>query len=194
MIYDRLSESSLQKYGDITEHHLSQFASEGLRTLCCAVVEIDEKTYQEWNKKYLIASKKSITIYCIYRYNEALTMNVGPNGMSREEYIDEMKSKIESNLNLLGSTAIEDKLQDEVPETIDTLLRAGIHIWVLTGDKKETAINIGHSCKLLQSGMTHLIIEDDSLDNTRDSLHETQDKMKLAHNDLALIIDGLFLL
>ncbi|MGH0159522.1 UNVERIFIED_CONTAM: hypothetical protein FKN15_038649 [Acipenser sinensis] len=58
--------------------------------------------------------------------------------------------------NLLGATAIEDRLQEGVPETIRTLKRAGIKIWVLTGDKKETAVNIGYSCKLLSSDMTIL--------------------------------------
>ena len=47
------------------------------------------------------------------------------------------------NLLLLGATAIEDKLQDKVPETIETLIKADIKIWILTGDKQETAINIG---------------------------------------------------
>lgn len=47
------------------------------------------------------------------------------------------------NLMLLGATAIEDRLQAGVPETIATLMRADIKIWVLTGDKQETAINIG---------------------------------------------------
>lgn len=47
------------------------------------------------------------------------------------------------NLQLLGATAIEDKLQDKVPETIETLMKADIKIWILTGDKQETAINIG---------------------------------------------------
>lgn len=49
------------------------------------------------------------------------------------------------NLQLLGATAIEDKLQDQVPETIETLMKADIKIWILTGDKQETAINIGNS-------------------------------------------------
>ena len=53
------------------------------------------------------------------------------------------------NFNLLGSTAIEDKLQDEVEDTIKSLKKAGIKLWVLTGDKIETAINIGFSCGLL---------------------------------------------
>lgn len=51
------------------------------------------------------------------------------------------------NLQLLGATAIEDKLQDKVPETIETLMKADIKIWILTGDKQETAINIGKRCE-----------------------------------------------
>lgn len=59
--------------------------------------------------------------------------------------------KIEKDLNLIGSTAIEDKLQDEVGDTIAALKEAGIKVWVLTGDKIETAINIGYSCQLLDN-------------------------------------------
>ncbi len=57
--------------------------------------------------------------------------------------------KIENEFNLIGSTAIEDKLQDDVADTIQFIKDAGIKIWVLTGDKIETAINIGFSCSLL---------------------------------------------
>ena len=53
----------------------------------------------------------------------------------------------------LGATAIEDKLQDGVPRTIANLRSAGIKIWVLTGDKQETAINIGYSCQLLSDDL-----------------------------------------
>lgn len=55
----------------------------------------------------------------------------------------------EQNLVYAGSTAIEDKLQYGVPETIAMLIQASIKIWVLTGDKQETAIEIGKSCKLI---------------------------------------------
>jgi len=48
-----------------------------------------------------------------------------------------------------GATGIEDRLQENVPETIQALRRAGMQVWVLTGDKPETAINIAYSCKLL---------------------------------------------
>ncbi|XP_063063571.1 phospholipid-transporting ATPase IB [Engraulis encrasicolus] len=68
------------------------------------------------------------------------------------------------NLQLLGATAIEDRLQAGVPETINTLMRADIKIWVLTGDKQETAINIGYSCRLVTHGMSLIIVNEDSLD------------------------------
>ena len=54
---------------------------------------------------------------------------------------------------LIGSTAIEDKLQEEVKETIEGFKEVGIKVWVLTGDKVETAINIGYSCGLLNNSM-----------------------------------------
>ena len=56
-------------------------------------------------------------------------------------------------MSLIGSTAIEDKLQEDVPETITAMKQAGIKVWVLTGDKVETAINIGHSAGLLNKEM-----------------------------------------
>jgi len=60
---------------------------------------------------------------------------------------------------LIGSTAIEDKLQEEVGEVISSLKEAGIKLWVLTGDKIETAINIGFSCELLDPEMEIFIID-----------------------------------
>ena len=54
---------------------------------------------------------------------------------------------MEKDLKLIGVTAIEDKLQDGVPETIANLQLAGVRVWVLTGDKQETAINIAFSCR-----------------------------------------------
>jgi len=66
---------------------------------------------------------------------------------------------IEDNFELIGSTAIEDKLQDEVAETIRDVKTAGIKLWVLTGDKVETAINIGFSCDLLDQEMEIFILD-----------------------------------
>ncbi|XP_046878936.1 phospholipid-transporting ATPase IA isoform X1 [Hypomesus transpacificus] len=170
VVYDRLADSS--RYKDITLKHLEQFATEGLRTLCFAVAEVSESTYQQWLEVYQRASTSI--------QNRALKL-------------EESYELIEKNLQLLGATAIEDKLQDKVPETIETLMKADIKIWILTGDKQETAINIGHSCKLLTKNMGMLVINEDTLDATRETLSHHCGMLGDAlhkENDFALIIDG----
>ena len=67
---------------------------------------------------------------------------------NKHKLLERLYDIIENNLTLLGGTVVEDKLQDKVPETIKELRAAGIKIWVLTGDKLDTAENIGHSCNL----------------------------------------------
>ncbi len=73
--------------------------------------------------------------------------------------MSQLEETIESNMALIGVTAIEDKLQDSVGEVINDLKKANINIWVLTGDKIETAINIGYSCKLLSESIKQFIID-----------------------------------
>ncbi|KAI3396407.1 hypothetical protein diail_12215 [Diaporthe ilicicola] len=107
--------------------HLDDFASEGLRTLLYAYRYVSEEDYAQW---------KSI-------YHEATTSLV-----DRQERIEAAAEVIEQGLELAGATAIEDKLQHGVPETIDKLRRASIKVWMLTGDKRETAINIAHSARI----------------------------------------------
>ena len=63
-------------------------------------------------------------------------------------------------MTLIGSTAVEDRLQEDVPNTLETLRKAGIKIWVLTGDKKETAVNISESCKHFSFDMERLYLTD----------------------------------
>ncbi len=65
-----------------------------------------------------------------------------------------MIEEIEKDMYLIGATAVEDKLQDRVSETITDLLTAKIKVWMLTGDKLETAENIGKSCGLIKGDMT----------------------------------------
>lgn len=74
--------------------------------------------------------------------------------MNRDKLLAGIYDEFERGLVLLGATAVEDRLQDNVPETINDLQEAGIKIWMLTGDKLETAENIGYSCKLLKKDMT----------------------------------------
>uniref|UniRef100_A0A671UMU5 Phospholipid-transporting ATPase n=1 Tax=Sparus aurata TaxID=8175 RepID=A0A671UMU5_SPAAU len=64
----------------------------------------------------------------------------------REERLQEAFGYIERDLQLLGATGVEDKLQDKVQETIEALRLAGIKVWVLTGDKHETAVSVSLSC------------------------------------------------
>lgn len=79
--------------------------------------------------------------------------------VKRDELIAEVADRLERGFELLGSTAIEDKLQDDVDKAISAMKKAGIKIWVLTGDKVETAINIGFSCALLNDKMELYIID-----------------------------------
>ena len=73
--------------------------------------------------------------------------------MGKDEKVEIEQNEIETGMTLVGSTAIEDKLQEEVKETIEAFKETGIKVWVLTGDKVETAINIGYSCGLLNNQM-----------------------------------------
>ena len=77
----------------------------------------------------------------------------------KEEDILKLYDEIETNFNILGSTAIEDQLQDNVNEVIDSFVSVGIKVWMLTGDKYETAKNIAYSCKLFQNNMQIFEIE-----------------------------------
>ena len=78
--------------------------------------------------------------------------------VKRDDRMAEVAEKLELQFDLIGATAIEDKLQDDVDKAISAMKKAGIKVWVLTGDKVETAINIGFSCQLLNDKMELYII------------------------------------
>jgi len=80
--------------------------------------------------------------------------------IDREKHVNRVADEIERELTLIGSTAIEDKLQDNVAQVISDIRLAGIKFWVLTGDKIETAINIGFSCNVLDEEMEIFIINE----------------------------------
>ena len=107
-----------------TQKYLDGYAKLGLRTLLIAEKEVDERFYAGWAKQYQAASVS----------------------INKEKEINRVAELIETDFELLGSTAIEDKLQVDVGKTIYDIKRAGVQLWVLTGDKVETAINIGFSC------------------------------------------------
>ncbi|XP_014280434.1 probable phospholipid-transporting ATPase IA isoform X2 [Halyomorpha halys] len=167
VIYERLSKEG-QKYKDETLQHLEEFATAGLRTLCFAMAEISQPDYEDWQKIYHSASTSMI---------------------NREMKVEEAANLIEKDLILLGATAVEDRLQDKVPETISALSKAGINIWVLTGDKQETAINIGYSTKLIVQGMPLIVINESSLDAVRETVLLNLNNID-ASGQYALVIDG----
>ncbi|CAL5188826.1 unnamed protein product [Lathyrus oleraceus] len=149
VIFERLADGS-NDIKKVTREHLEQFGSAGLRTLCLAYKELHQEVYESWNEKFIHAKSSLI---------------------DREKKLDEVAELIEKDLILIGSTAIEDKLQDGVPACIDILQRAGIKIWVLTGDKIETAINIAYACNLINNEMKQFIISSET-----DAIREVEDR------------------
>ncbi|KAH6575423.1 hypothetical protein BASA62_001894 [Batrachochytrium salamandrivorans] len=156
VIFERLSKQGNPFY-DATCAHLEEFANDGLRTLCIAYRDIPDEEYAEWSKIY---EKASTTI----------------NNRSAE--LEKSAELIEKDLILLGATAIEDRLQDDVPDTIHTLATAGIKIWVLTGDRQETAINIGYSCKLITEEMSLIVCNEPTHYETKEFLVQKLAAMK----------------
>ncbi|KAL1916326.1 uncharacterized protein VTP21DRAFT_5943 [Calcarisporiella thermophila] len=160
---------------ETTLTHLEEFATEGLRTLCIAMREIPEDEYSKWAT---IFEKASTTL------------------TNRQEELDKAAELIERDMFLLGATAIEDKLQDGVPDTIHTLHEAGVKIWVLTGDRQETAINIGYSCKLLTDEMSLIVCNEETHSNVLSFLEKKYEEIStiLKRGEeiepLALVIDG----
>nr|XP_046248112.1 phospholipid-transporting ATPase IC isoform X2 [Scatophagus argus]XP_046248113.1 phospholipid-transporting ATPase IC isoform X2 [Scatophagus argus] len=116
-------------YQEQIERALELFAQACLRTLCVAVRSVPEASWEQWSK--------------------TLAQSAAMATCDRDALLDKLYDQMERELQLLGVTAIEDRLQEGVPETIALLQEAGLKIWVLTGDKKETAVNVGYSCKLL---------------------------------------------
>ncbi|XP_037387719.1 phospholipid-transporting ATPase ID [Pygocentrus nattereri] len=157
IIYQRLHESC-SKLMEVTTEHLNEFAGEGLRTLVLAYKDLDEDYFSEW----------------LQRHHEASTALEG-----REDKLNELYEEIEKDLLLIGASAVEDKLQDGVSQTIEQLAKADIKIWVLTGDKQETAENIGYSCNLLREEMTDVfIVAAHSTEDVRRELRNARAKMR----------------
>ncbi|XP_070256545.1 phospholipid-transporting ATPase VA isoform X3 [Myotis yumanensis] len=124
-----------------TQNYLNLYAVEGLRTLCIAKRVLSKEEYACWLQSHLEA--------------ESAVDN-------REELLSRSAIRLETNLHLLGATGVEDRLQDGVPETIAKLRQAGLQIWVLTGDKQETAVNIAYACKLLDQDEGVITLNADS--------------------------------
>lgn len=148
--------------------HLDEFATEGLRTLLFAKKFVPEDEYRAWKKIF----------------NEATTSLV-----DRQDMIEAAAERIEQSLNLVGATAIEDKLQVGVPETIEKLRRANIKIWMLTGDKRETAINIAYAARICRP-VSDIFILDSSKGGIEAQILGVAEDMQAGCVHSVVVIDG----
>ncbi|KAF8154452.1 phospholipid-transporting ATPase 1 [Crassisporium funariophilum] len=156
VIYERLTKDHDPVLKDQTSKDMESFANNGLRTLCIAYRYLEEDEYLTWSRTYDNATNAI---------------------ENREDEIDKANELIEHSLIILGATALEDKLQEGVPEAIEMLHRAGIKLWILTGDKLQTAIEIGYSCNLLKNNMDLMILSASTPEQTRAQLEAGLNKI-----------------
>merc|ERR1719197_203459 len=169
--YERLAAGN-DELKQKTLDDIELFSKEGLRTLILAYRDFSAEEYNQ----------------LMSEWNEAATAMDG-----REAKMDAVADKMERDLQLIGATAIEDKLQDEVPETIHNLLRAGIKVWVITGDKQATAINIGYSCRLLNQNMDVVVVNAETSEDCGEQLRSHVNTFctgKERDRKVGLVIDG----
>ena len=183
-IYKRLEkeEAEHDQQGDPTSNqaktakHVEMFAGSGSRTLCYAYRALSRDEFQSWEKTYQQAVN-------------ALE--------DREALVELAFEEIEHSMVLLGASGVEDQLQELVPETIDYMIRAGLKVVVLTGDKKETAVTISKQSALVQDGFALLYMQGTNKEDAKASLDDTSKEWRRLHADaskpqpFALAIDGL---
>ncbi|GMM33367.1 aminophospholipid-translocating P4-type ATPase [Saccharomycopsis crataegensis] len=164
-----------QYIAEKTLEHIDEFSTDGLRTLLYGYRWLSDSDYDQFSQ----------------RYYEAKTALV-----DRQLKMDTVGEEIEADLDLCGATAIEDKLQEGVPDAIEKFHNAGIKMWMLTGDKRETAINIGYSCGLIKNVSTVVILNGDEDDEAgllakmEAAILEIKDQ-NVAH--CVVVIDGMTL-
>ncbi|XP_068958549.1 phospholipid-transporting ATPase VB isoform X2 [Petaurus breviceps papuanus] len=158
---DPVAEKKLRKIRAKTQKHLDWYARDGLRTLCIAKKVLKEEDFQRWAN---------------FRHEAEASLE------NQEELLMETAQHLETHLTLLGATGIEDRLQEGVPDTIAALREAGIQIWVLTGDKQETAVNIAHSCKLLDQTDTVYTINTESQETCESILNCALEEVKRCYS------------
>lgn len=138
--------------------------------------DADIKKFGEFGWRTLVLTYKVLNEN-EYKIVEQTLKNAYNDIMNRDEMLSEAYNEIESRLELLGASGIEDKLQDDVANTLEVLRSAGIKVWVLTGDKRETAINISYSCKhfshdMIKFNMTDLSKAEDIKDRLDQCFHQ----------------------
>lgn len=157
------------KLGAKEEDHLRFFSEMGLRTLVVASKTVDPSAFASWESQWLTA-KGSLE--------------------SRTERLAECGAMIEKDLQLVGISAVEDRLQEGVPTAIARLKDAGIRLWVLTGDKTETAVDIAYSCNLFSQGMELIFLTNSADVAAASERLATAEKSIKGDSNCGLVIDG----
>ena len=165
----KLLNENCAQYSVKIKKELKWFSEKGLRTLVLAYRQLD---FEEFT---LIKNN----------FDQAANLVVG-----REEAIGKVAGLVECKLWALACSAVEDSLQDEVPETIQDFIKAGIKVWMLTGDKLETAENIGRTCSLITENMDVIRIDAQDFMGVHLGLQESIDLIMLMESDICLIIQG----
>lgn len=181
MIYPLLSKT--KNHPDLlreTSTHLESFGDDGLRTLTIARRRLEASEYEQWSQRFKAANSSLEEI------------DKRKNGKPNQ--IDALMSEIERDLVLLGATAIEDKLQQHVPRAIANLMRASMKVWMLTGDKQETAINISYACQLMDNDMKQIILNMETFPNKEKLYSHLVESLRPDPSDgkqrKAVVIDG----
>ncbi|ORZ33535.1 hypothetical protein BCR44DRAFT_1438169 [Catenaria anguillulae PL171] len=153
------------------KEQIHSFSEEGLRTLVFTAKVMSEADYADFKRKYDEAARSLV---------------------DRDARLDATMDTVELGLELLGCSAIEDRLQDKVPETIEFLLKCGIKVWMLTGDKQETAVNIAHSARLFRHDMQLLRLDGTNIKEVKEQVatHMTTIVNALPSQQFALTVTG----
>ena len=146
-------------YNENCTQHISDFARRGYRTLLIGMKTMSHSEYKTWEEQF-------------NRLNEELIEN-------NSEEIEKCITELEQDLHLIGTTALEDRLQDNVYECIEEFRRANIKVWMITGDKLETAKNVGISCRLLQNPINRYVIRNITEENAQQQMTLILNSIKL---------------
>ncbi|KAG1664091.1 hypothetical protein FOA52_013275 [Chlamydomonas sp. UWO 241] len=157
---------------DDTRSHLQEMAVRGYRTLCIAQRTLSEREYATFESQFRTASSAV---------------------KNREAMVARVSERVEADLDLLGATAVEDKLQDGVPQAVQALQDAGIKVWVLTGDKVETAINVALSAALFNSSMSIVELRERDLEGITDDLAAEAAVLKRKIEEVEMENQGMML-
>ncbi|XP_050647547.1 phospholipid-transporting ATPase VD isoform X3 [Macaca thibetana thibetana] len=183
-----------------TQKHLDDYAKQGLRTLCIAKKVMSDTEYAEWLRNHFLAetsidNREELLLESAMRLENKLTLLatwMKLDAIILSEITQKQKVKYHM-FSLISATGIEDRLQEGVPESIEALHKAGIKIWMLTGDKQETAVNIAYACKLLEPDDKLFILNTQSKDACgmlmSTILKELQKKTQALPEQVSLSVD-----